>query len=94
MTKFAFGWSTENAPEAHSLDATANKVCRAICDAIQILRRFPESGKIGIEQRTRELAVPRLPYVVTYRLIGSEAVEILRVWHGAQERLEERPKLE
>jgi plasmid stabilization system protein ParE len=29
--------------------AGANRVCRAIYNSVQILRRFPESGKPGIE---------------------------------------------
>jgi hypothetical protein len=45
--------------------ATANHVCRIIYDAIQTLRRFPDSGKIGIEEGTRELVVSKLPiYIV------------------------------
>jgi toxin ParE1/3/4 len=67
--------------------ATANRVCRIIYDTIQILRRFPESGKPGIEEGTREFVVPKLPtYTVVYRLLPSHAVEILRIWHGAQQR--------
>jgi toxin ParE1/3/4 len=67
--------------------ATANRVCRIIYDAVQILRRFPESGKTGIEEGTREFVVPALPsYIVVYRLLPSEAVQILRIWHGAQQR--------
>jgi toxin ParE1/3/4 len=66
--------------------ATANRVCRIIYDTIQILRRFPESGKIGIEDGTREFVVPALPYIVAYRVVRSEAVQILRIWHRAQER--------
>jgi plasmid stabilization system protein ParE len=41
--------------------ATANRVCRIIYDTIQILRRFPESGKSGIEEGAREFVVPQLP---------------------------------
>jgi plasmid stabilization system protein ParE len=37
--------------------ATANRVCRTIYDAIQILRRFPEGGKPGFEEGTRELGL-------------------------------------
>jgi toxin ParE1/3/4 len=66
--------------------ASANGVCRAIYNTIQILRRFPESGKAGIEEGTREFVVPKLPYVIAYRLRGPGAVEILRIWHGAQDR--------
>ncbi len=69
--------------------ATANRVCRIIYDTVQVLRRFPESGKPGIEMGTRELVVPKMPsYIVVYRLHDSDAVQILRLWHGAQLRRE------
>lgn len=69
--------------------ATANRVCRTIYDVIQTLRRFPESGKPGLEEGTRELVVARLPsYIVAYRLLPSEAIQVLRIWHGAQERVD------
>jgi toxin ParE1/3/4 len=48
---------------------TANRVCRIIYDAVQTLRRFPGSGKAGLEEGSRELVVPALPsYIVTYRV--------------------------
>jgi toxin ParE1/3/4 len=68
--------------------ATANRVCRIIYDAIQTLRRFPESGKPGIEAGTRELVIPSLPYIVAYRLMQSEAIQLIRIWHSAQQRQE------
>jgi plasmid stabilization system protein ParE len=40
--------------------ATANRVCRIIYDTIQTLRRFPESGKIGIEEGTPLLRAMRI----------------------------------
>jgi len=43
----------------------------------------PLSGRIGRVGGTRELVVPRLPYIVAYRVNKTE-VEILRVLHGAQ----------
>jgi plasmid stabilization system protein ParE len=61
-------------------------VCRTIYDALQILRRHPQFGKPGIEEGTRELVISKTPYIVAYRVIGSEAVQILRIWHGAQNR--------
>lgn len=66
--------------------AAANRVCRAIYGAIQILRRFPLSGRPGIEEGTRELVISPLPYIAAYRVINSGAVQILRISHGAQER--------
>jgi toxin ParE1/3/4 len=64
----------------------ANRVCSAIYESIQVLRRYPHSGRIGRHPGTRDLVVPRLPYIVAYRVVGSEAIQILRVWHGAQDR--------
>lgn len=66
--------------------ATVNRICRSIYDAVQVLRRFPESGKPGIEKGTREVVVPKLPYSLAYRVIDAGAVQILRIWHGAEER--------
>jgi len=69
--------------------ASANKVCRTIYDTIQNLRRFPELGKAGIEEGTRELIVSPLPsYIVVYRIAQPAAIQILRIWHGAQQRVE------
>ena len=78
--------------EGHRNLVTANRVCRIIYDAVQILRRFPESSKPGMEEGTRELVVPALPsYIVVYRLLPSAAVQILRIWHAAQQRQELAP---
>ncbi len=33
----------------HNL-ASANRVCRAIYETVQILRRFPYSGKVDVEE--------------------------------------------
>jgi len=67
--------------------ATANRVCRSIYDSVQKLRRFPEAGKPGLEDGTRELVVAEFPaYIVVYRLLPQQAVEVLRIWHGAQQR--------
>ena len=65
---------------------TANRVCRTIYDAIQMLRHHPQSGKPGIEEGTRELVIPKSPYLVAYRVLESNVVQVLRIWHGAQNR--------
>jgi hypothetical protein len=41
--------------------ASANRVCRAIYNAVQILRRFPESGKTGTEEGTASLSSRTCP---------------------------------
>ena len=65
--------------------AFSNRVCRAIYDQIQVLRRHPLSGRPGSKPGTRELILAKLPYIVAYRYLESDAVEILRIWHGAQD---------
>ena len=47
---------------------------------------FPRRGRPGRQTETREL-VATPPYVVVYRITGTDLVTILRVWHAAQNRL-------
>ncbi|MDR0782018.1 MAG: type II toxin-antitoxin system RelE/ParE family toxin [Pseudomonadales bacterium] len=47
------------------------------------LRVFPESGRPGRIEGTRELIINRTPYIAAYRILTG-AVRILRVLHGAQ----------
>lgn len=51
--------------------------------AVQQLRRFPESGRPGRVEGTRELAIAGLPSIAVY-VVPSDRVRILRVLHGAQ----------
>jgi toxin ParE1/3/4 len=62
-----------------SAEATAHR----ILEAVETLTRFPERGRRGRVPRTRELVIPRTPYIVAYRVRG-DVVEILRVLHGAR----------
>jgi toxin ParE1/3/4 len=55
------------------------------------LRRFPESGRPGRIEGTRELVIDRTPYIAAYRILGDK-VRILRVLHGARLWPEEMPK--
>jgi len=48
------------------------------------LARFPSRGRRGRIDGTRELIVAGLPYIVVYR-VQDTFVEILRVYHGAQD---------
>ena len=43
----------------------------------------PEIGRPGRLPDTRELVIPRTPFVVPYR-IGSDHIEILRVYHTSR----------
>jgi len=60
----------------------ARKVAQAIIDRIELLTTFPALGRLGEVSGTRELVSP--PYVIVYRATA-EVVEILNVWHGAQD---------
>ena len=50
---------------------------------VEGLARFPESGRPGRVEGTRELVIDRTPYIAAYR-VARGAVRILRVLHGAQ----------
>lgn len=70
----------------HRSEQTADRIALAIYDGVQPLRQFPHQGRRGRRRGTRELVfAPELPLVVVYRVRRS-MVEILRVWHGAQQR--------
>jgi plasmid stabilization system protein ParE len=64
--------------------AAANRIAVQIVAACDRLEYLPERGRPGIVEGTREL-VALWPYVIVYR-ITPVAVEILDIWHGAQER--------
>ena len=73
---------SEHIEQDRDLD-TANRVARAIYDAVQTLRRMPRRGRRGRVEGTRELVLPRLPYVVVYQ-VSVDRVIVLSVVHGAQ----------
>lgn len=69
-----------------SLDSTimSEKVARTIIDTInKQLSIFPESGRIGIVDSTRELVLAKLPYFVSYKY-QNDTVTILRVYHTSR----------
>jgi len=53
----------------------------AACDRLEM---FPTRGRPGRVRGTRELTIV-WPYVIVYR-IADDAVEVIRVWHGRQDR--------
>ena len=63
----------------------ARKVGRELLLAGDSLTMFPRRGRPGRRPETRELvAMP--PYIIVYRVTGTDTVTILRVWHAAQDR--------
>jgi plasmid stabilization system protein ParE len=57
-------------------------IAHAVIDRIEQLADFPGIGRPGEVTGTRELVSP--PYVVVYRTT-EEIIEILYIWHGAQD---------
>jgi plasmid stabilization system protein ParE len=60
----------------------ARNAAQAVIDRIEQLAAFPGLGRPGEVKGTRELVSP--PYIVVYRSI-EDIVEILHLWHGAQD---------
>lgn len=70
--------------------AVAAGVVQRIQAAVRLLAEMPHLGRPGRWSGTRELVVPRTPYIVPYRVQG-DLVEILRVFHSARRWPEEPP---
>jgi len=63
----------------------AQSTIQEIYRTIVSLKTMPNRGRIGLEDGTRELVIPKLPYLAVYRVKG-EAIEVLHIYHGAQDR--------
>jgi toxin ParE1/3/4 len=66
----------ENAP-------AAQRIAKTIYESAGSLKSFPNKGRTGRVEGTRELPLPPLPFVVVYR-VRRDMVEIANVIHGAQ----------
>jgi toxin ParE1/3/4 len=83
-------WTTEAADQLEAAveriqldNPTAGRnIAQEIIDRIEQLAVFPGLGRPGEVMGTRELVCP--PYVLIYRST-EEIVEILHIWHGAQD---------
>jgi addiction module RelE/StbE family toxin len=67
--------------------AKAAELIHTIYEAPAGLKTFPYRGRSGKKQGTRKLLVPSLPYIIVYQ-VKEDAVNIVRILHAAQERLE------
>jgi toxin ParE1/3/4 len=63
--------------------AVRRVVLHAIESIEALLSGNPEMGRPGRVPGTRELVIPRTPFVVPYR-VRSGSMQILRVFHGAR----------
>jgi toxin ParE1/3/4 len=63
--------------------AAADRQLDLVLESIYGLSLFPEKGRVGRVHGTRELVVPRTPYIVVYRSRES-IIQILAILHGAR----------
>jgi addiction module RelE/StbE family toxin len=69
--------------------AAAERVERRLVSAVASLAQQPRRGRPGRVEGTRELVIPRLPYLVIYRIVErplrtAGEIAIMRVLHGAR----------
>lgn len=63
----------------------ARRVARTIYEGCASLTNFPNIGRASSRMPgRRELVFPPLPYIVVYQ-VTQQAVEISRIFHGAQD---------
>ena len=64
--------------------AAAQRVALHIIRNVEtLLPNGPEMGRPGRIPGTRELVIPRTPYIVPYRLVGN-IIQVLRDFHDAR----------
>ena len=63
--------------------AAAISVDRRIKRSVYRLADFPESGRPGRVEGTRESVVPKTPFIIAYA-VEAERIRVLRILHGAR----------
>jgi toxin ParE1/3/4 len=84
-------WSPEAADDLEQIvrhvqrdsPEVARKLAAIMIDAVGGLSMFPKRGRMGRIEDTRELVFSALPWIAVYR-VRDEAVEVVRIYHGAQ----------
>jgi toxin ParE1/3/4 len=83
-------WTTDAANDlericdyiAETSPNSARRVAQAVVEGVASLNSFPNRGRPGRVEGTRELVFAPLPFVAVYEVRGE--VQVLRILHGAQ----------
>ena len=87
-------WTTDAADDlericdyiAEDRPESARRVAQSVIERIGTLETFPNLGRVGRVQGTREIAFPPFPFVAVYEVFEiRDEVQVLRVLHGAQQ---------
>ncbi len=62
---------------------TAKKVLSSVENMIDHLEKFSELGKIGRVKNTRELTIPKLPFIIIYKLYKTH-IAIVSIMHTSK----------
>ncbi|HEV2988156.1 MAG TPA: type II toxin-antitoxin system RelE/ParE family toxin [Candidatus Angelobacter sp.] len=87
-------WSPEAATDLEQINdylnerdpRLAHSTVLEIYETIRNLKSLPYRGRIGAVEGTRELILTRLPFVIVYRIKYDETIEVLHIFHGAQDK--------
>lgn len=63
---------------------TARRIALDIVRSVDALETFPNRGRPGRVEDTRELVLAPLPFIAVYE-VGEQEVQVLRILHGAQQ---------
>ncbi len=74
IANYLFDKTPENAP----------RLIREIYNAPTTLKNFPNRGRAGKKEGTRELVMSSLPYIIVYHVRG-DTVHIVRILHSSQD---------
>ncbi len=85
-------WTTNAAEDLASIvhrireenPGAARRVAQTIFDGVSGLRLFPNRGRIGLAESTRELVFAPWPYIAVYEIVEDQ-VNVLRIRHASQD---------
>jgi addiction module RelE/StbE family toxin len=73
-----YAYIAEDSPQA------SDTMLDRLLEAVENLARFPQLGRTGRVEDTRELILPNVRLIVTYR-IHQDQIQILAVLHAARQ---------